>query len=334
MKTGSMRLGIVSFAHMHAHSYAACLNALPDVTLVGVHDADEPRGRQAAERYGTDFFEELEPLLNQSLDGVIVCTENIHHRAFVEACAERVKHILCEKPIATTLEDARAMMSACERHGVKLQIALPVRFAPPVQQLKTLLHKNALGTVFSASCTNHGRLPGGWFTDPKQAGGGAVMDHTVHVVDLLRWLFNTEVSEVYAEIGYGLLHPGLGTDDAGMLSFTLKNGTYGTLDTSWSRPPNHPIWGDVKLELTGEKGSAHLDVFRQHLTLTSTKEGTQYLGWGSNPDMGLVQDFLTMIGTGGEPSITGEDGLRALEVTLAAYHSAETGEVVQLEYER
>ena len=329
-----MRLGIVSFAHMHAHSYAACLNDLPNVTLVGVHDADTPRGKQAAERYGTRFFGGLEALLDENLDGVIVCTENVHHRAFVEACAERVKHVLCEKPIATTLEDARAMIATCEQHGAKLQIALPVRFAPPVQQLKKLLDENALGTVYSASCTNHGRMPGGWFTDPKQAGGGAVMDHTVHVVDLLRWLFDTEVTEIYADIGYGLLHPGLGTDDAGMLSFTLENGTYGTLDTSWSRPANYPIWGDVRLELTGEKGSAHLDVFRQHLTLTSVKDGTQYLGWGSNPDRGLVQDFLNMIRTDGEPSITGEDGLRALEVTLAAYRSAEAGEVVRLENKR
>ena len=329
-----MRIGIVSFAHMHAHSYAACLNALPEVELVGVHDADEPRGQQAAERYETHFFETLETLLAENLDGVIVCTENIHHRTTVEACAEQVEYILCEKPIATTLEDARAMIAACEQHGTKLQLALPVRFAPPVQQLKALLDEGALGTIFSASCTNHGRLPGGWFTDPKQAGGGAVMDHTVHVVDLLRWLWNTEVTEVYAEIEHGLLHPGLGTDDAGMLSFALENGTYGTLDTSWSRPPNYPIWGDVKLELTGEKGSAHLDVFRQYLTLTGTKEGTQFVDWGSSPDRGLVKDFLAMIRTGGEPSITGEDGLRALEVTLAAYRSAETGEPVKLEYER
>ena len=326
-----MRVGIVSFAHMHAHSYAACLNALDKVTLVGIQDADEPRGQQAAERYGTKFYGTLQALLDENLDGVIVCNENVHHRATVEACAKRVKHILCEKPIATTVEDARAMLAACEQHDAKLQIALPVRFAPPVQQLKTLLDEGKLGTLFSASCTNHGRMPGGWFTDPKLAGGGAVMDHTVHVVDLLRWLMHTEVTEVYAEIGYGLLHPGLAVDDAGLLSFTLANGVYGTLDTSWSRPANYPTWGDVKLELTGEKGSAHLDAFRQHLTLTGTKEGTQYLGWGSSPDMGLVKDFLKMIRTDGEPSISGEDGLKALEVTLAAYGSAKTGQPVRLE---
>ncbi len=71
-----------------------------------------------------------------------------------------------------------------------------------------------------------------------------MIDHTVHVIDLLRWFFDAEVSEVYAEIGVGLLHDGLDIDDAGMLSFTLSNGTYGTLDTSWSRPSAFPTRGD------------------------------------------------------------------------------------------
>ena len=67
-------------------------------------------------------------------------------------------------------------------------------------------------------------MPGGWFVDPALSGGGAVLDHTVHVIDVLRWLWGVEVTEIYAEIGDSLLHPGLGIDDAGLLSFTLSNG--------------------------------------------------------------------------------------------------------------
>ena len=321
---------MLSFAHMHAYSYAAALLKLPDVTLVGVYDADAARGQAAAERYGTGFFGEVDALLNSGLDGVVVCSENVHHRELVERAAEKVPYILCEKPLATTLEDAAAMIETCAEHGAKLQTAFPVRFAPPVQSLKKMLDENALGKIISAVCTNHGRMPGGWFVDKHLAGGGAVMDHTVHVADLLRWFWTTEISEVYAEIGHSLLHPDTDIDDAGLLSFTLANGVYGTLDTSWSRPENYPVWGDVKLELLGERGLVRVDVFRQHLTLTSLKNGTQYLGWGSDADFGLIEDFVATMRHDRAPSITGEDGLRALEVALAAYESAATGEVVEL----
>ncbi|CAA9224202.1 MAG: NADH-dependent dyhydrogenase, partial [uncultured Chloroflexia bacterium] len=141
----------------------------------------------------------------------------------------------------------------------------------------------------------------------------------------------TEVTEVYAEVGYDLLHPNLGIDDAGMLSFKLANGAYGTLDTSWSRPSAFPTWGDVTIEVLGERGIIRLDAFKQQLALYSNQEGkAQWVPWGSNMDLGLIRDFVDMIATGREPSITGHDGLKALEVALAAYRSAETGEVVPL----
>jgi predicted dehydrogenase len=325
------KIGLISFAHMHALSYVNALQAL-GVGVAGIYDEDEARGREMAERFGTRFFGELDALLAENLDGVIICSENVNHRPHVEATAERVPHILCEKPIATTVEDAQAMISACERAGSKLQIAFPVRFAPPVQKLKALLGAGSLGRLISTKCTNHGRLPGGWFVDKEKAGGGAVIDHTVHVIDVLRWALGAEVTEVYAEVGYGLLHDtDTPIDDAGMLSFSLDNGVYGTLDTSWSRPENYPIWGDVTLEILGERGLVRVDAFKQTLTLTSAPaQKSEWVSWGSDADQGLIQDFLEMIQTGREPSVTGADGLRALEVALAAYRSAGVQKPVSL----
>lgn len=323
------KIGLVSFAHMHALSYANALQTL-GVGVTGIYDENEARGTEMAARFGTRFFGELDALLAENLDGVIICSENINHRPHVEAAAGRVPYILCEKPIATRVEDAQAMIAACERAGSKLQIAFPVRFAPPVQKLKALLEAGSLGRLISATCTNHGRLPGGWFVDKEKAGGGAVIDHTVHVIDVLRWALGAEVTEVYAEVGYGLLHD-TDIDDAGMLLFSLDNGVYGTLDTSWSRPANYPIWGDVTLEILGERGLVRVDAFKQNLALTSAPaQKTEWVGWGSDADQGLIQDFLEMIGTGREPSITGTDGLRALEVALAAYRSAEARKPVSL----
>jgi predicted dehydrogenase len=327
----TLRIGVLSFAHMHAHSYAACLRQMPDIVLVGIADENHERGEREASAFDTRFFGSAEALLEEGLDGAIICSENAKHRPLTELAAPRVPAILCEKPIATTVRDAQAMIDVCAAYGTRLQIAFPVRFSPPVRELKALLDQQRLGRIYAVNATNHGKMPGGWFIDTALAGGGAVIDHTVHVIDLLRWFWNTEVTEVYAEVGYELLHPDLGCDDAGMLSFRLANGVYGTLDTSWSRPASYPTWGDVKIEVVGELGTARLDAFRQNLMLSSNETGTtQSLNWGSNMDLGLMRDFVDMIAAKRAPAITGTDGLRALEVALAAYRSAEQHEPVTL----
>ena len=321
-----VRLGFLSFAHMHAVSYARSSQAIPGVEITGIYDDNPVRGEEWAEKLQTRFFASAEALLAEELDGAIICAENVNHRPLVERCAGRVGAILCEKPIATTLADAQVMIDICAKTDTKLQIAFPVRFAPAIRSLKDQLDAGALGEIYSAKCTNHGSMPGGWFVDQTLAGGGAVIDHTVHVIDVLRWLWGAEVTEVYAEIGDSLLHPGLGIDDAGLLSFRLSNGVYGTLDTSWSRPPSYPTWGDVKIEVLGEKGLARVDAFSQRVAVSSDGAGkTQWAGWGSNSDAGLVADFVGMIREDRQPSITGRDGLKALEVALAAYESARTG---------
>jgi predicted dehydrogenase len=321
-----IRIGILSAAHSHAYSYADCLQTFAGVELAGIADEDATRGRAFAERFATRLFDSPEALLAEGLDGVIICAANRHHRPLTELAAQHTRHILCEKPIATTLADAEAMIAACAQTGAKLQIAFPVRFAPPVLRMRALLQSGALGQIYSLKTTNHGQMPGGWFVDRDLAGGGAVIDHTVHVIDLLRWFFDAEISEVYAEVGVGLLHNGIDIDDAGMLSFTLSNGTYGTLDTSWSRPSAFPTWGDVTIEVVAERGWARLDAFKQQFAVYSNRANkAQWVGWGGNMDLGLMRDFVAMIAEGRDPSISGQDGLRALQVALAAYQSAAAG---------
>ncbi len=326
-----MKIGMLSFAHMHAYSYATCLQTIPAVTLAGIYDEQPERRRKMGAQFNAPTFAEAQDLLALGLDGVIICAENANHRPLVELAAGQTGYILCEKPIATTMEDGQAMIDYCAAQKTRLQIAFPVRFSAPIQHLKTMLAEGSLGRIFSAKCTNHGRMPGGWFVDKALSGGGAVIDHTVHVIDLLRWFWQTEVIEVYAEVGNSLLHPNLGIDDAGMLSFKLANGIYGTLDSSWSRPKSYPTWGDVKIDLLGEQGRVQVDAFRQHLAVSSDIVGrTDWVSWGSNLDQGLINDFISMIQDNREPFITGQDGLKALEVALAAYQSAQTGKAVIL----
>ncbi|MFN8474561.1 MAG: Gfo/Idh/MocA family oxidoreductase [Anaerolineae bacterium] len=322
----TVRVGILGVAHVHTPSYVQQLMAHPNAAVVGLYDRDPALAAKAEAVWRIPAME-LEDLLGQNLDAVVICSENVFHRPLVEAATGRVSAILCEKPIATTMEDARAIIAAAEQGNSRLMIAFPVRYAPSVRQLKELLESGTLGAAHTVRATNHGSMPGGWFTDAALAGGGAVMDHTVHVMDLLRWLWpGVEVEEVYAEVGHALLHPDLGIDDVGLLSFRLTNGVIGTLDTSWSRPPTYPIWGDVTLEMAGDKGIVSVDVFSQNVLYAPTEGKSRWADFGVNLDAALIADFIDMVKSGRQPSITGWDGLKAMEVALAAYESARTGE--------
>ena len=272
-----IRIGMLSFAHMHADSYIHFLSQMEGVAVAGIYDDDYDRGGRFAAQYNVPYFRRVEGLLDQELDGVIICSENALHAPLVLQSAGRVKGILCEKPIATTLVDGQQMIDRCREAGTKLQIAFPMRYSPPVIELKKQLDEGVLGEIYSVKTTNHGSVPGRWFIDKKLAGGGAVLDHTVHVIDLLRWFWDTEIEEVYAEVGHELLHPGLGIDDAGLLSFRLANGVFGTLDTSWSRPESYPTWGDVKLDVLGENGLISVDAFDQNLQVSSDEAGKTLL---------------------------------------------------------
>ena len=322
----TLRIGILSFAHMHAASYAAALAAHSGADLVGIADADPERGRQQAEAFGTQFFDSESALLGQHLDGVIVTSENVHHRRLVElAAGAGVKAILCEKPLATTGEDAQAMIDVCRASGVKLATAFPCRYSPTYQRLREQVQSGAIGNVLALRGTNHGKMPGGWFVDTALSGGGAVIDHTVHVADLNRHLLGRDAVEVYAEIGHGFYHQPW--EDTGFLTINYDGGVFATLDTSWSRPASYPTWGDVTLQVLGTGGVLELDMFAQNLMLYGPAgQGASWVNWGSDTDSGLISDFLRL--TSGQPApllATGEDGLAALAVALAAYRSAELG---------
>lgn len=325
------RIGIMSFAHMHAHSYAASLKALPGVELAAAWDDDAKRGRAAAKKFGAPFIADRDAFFGAGLDGVIVTAENMKHRALVEAAAAAGLWILCEKPLAPSVEDAKAMVAACKKAKVGLGTAFPCRWAQPVAAAKARLDSGEFGEIRAVSCTNHGQSPGGWFADDALSGGGATMDHTVHVADLLRWMLGKEFTRVYCELGNQLHRDTLKTDDLGSLHLEMEGGVQVGHVASWSRPKSFHTWGDVTMEFIGENGVLWVDAFNQKITLFDDKAmRAGWVGWGDNPDTGLVADFVAAVRERRDPAVTGLDGLRATEVTAAAYRSFKTGKAVRI----
>ena len=149
------------------------------------------------------------------------------------------------------------------------------------------------------------------------------MDHTVHAADAIRWLLGDEFARVHAELGSFIY--GLDVEDVGVLTCDLAGGAFVSIDCSWSRPQTFPTWGGVTLHVVGEKATVDIDVFRQALTHYDDSAGrTRLLGWGDDLTGRMVGDFADAILAGRSVPIDGLDGLRALEVVIAAYRSAET----------
>lgn len=325
-----VNLGILSAAHGHANSYATQLHAMLNTTLVGLWDSDSARLTARSADYGCEAFTEI-PTLLERCDAVIVCAENIDHRALTLAATQAGKHVLCEKPLATTPDDARAMVDACAAANVQLMTAFPCRFSPAFHDLLAIIENGEIGDVLAVRGTNQGKCPGGWFINKTLSGGGTVMDHTVHVTDLLRTLLGSEVDSVFCEADNRLLHGDF--DDTGFVALNFENGVFGTLDASWSRPKIFPTWGNVTLSVTGTKGVVEMDMFGQESVLYSDKRGgISYQNWGSSTDYGLVKAFVDAVETGSPVPVTGIDGLRAVEVVEAAYASAESHQLVMVRH--
>lgn len=329
--TDPVRVGICSTAHLHAGAYAPAVQSLAGAELVGVADEDDERGREFARNHEVAYL--AADALLESVDAAVVCSTNAAHREWAERAADAGVDVLSEKPLAPTVEDARAAVAACESAGVHLGVAMPLRFSEPAREARTALEEGRLGALKAIVGTNRGQMPGGWFTDPDAAGGGAAMDHTVHVVDLVGWLTGERVAEVYAETGTRFYD--LPVEDVTVLSMTLSDGTHLSLDGSWSRPENFDFWGDATVSLVGTDATVDVDCFAQTLTHVDDREGSAGISsvyWGTDPNAGLVSDFVSAVRDDRPPETTGTEGVEAVAVVEAVYESAERGEPVDVEY--
>lgn len=329
-----MRIGILSFAHLHAEGFQAGLRSIPGVELVGFSHEVGEEGRRYAAQFDLRWFPRHRDLLAEGLDGVLVCSENSRHLELVQMAAEAGLPILCEKPIEATLEAARAIRSACQNNGVQFMTAFPMRFAPSTVALRKAIQGGQLGKIYGVNGVNHSEMPDHhrtWFADKALAGGGAAMDHIVHLADLLRWQFDAEVVEVYAELDNLFYPQQVDVDTAGLLLVKLSNGVQASIDCSWSRPKWYARWGHLKMEVVGERGLSVLDSFAQHVHLYS-RSSRPYSWAGFAPDSGraMLEEFIGSIREKRPPCVGWNDGYQALRVVAAAYESAASHQPVAL----
>lgn len=334
-----VRVGLMSFAHVHAARYATLLKNWPGVELlVADPDADgapagEIRGALLAEQLGVALVDSYDELFAWGPDAVVVCGETSRHRKLIEQAAANGAHVLCEKPLATNLADARAIIDVCAAAGVQLMTAYPVRFHPAFAELRASVRSGLLGRVLVATGTNNGQVPTNsrrWFADEKLAGGGALMDHTVHVADLLDDLLESPAVEVYAQVNRIIHADTVQVETGGLVVVTYRDGTVASIDCSWSAPASYPAWGGLTLAVEGESGSALFDAFADRLDVFDDSVGRlSWLDYGPDLDALMLAEFLRCIRTGEPCHPDGEVGYRTLEIVRCAYGSVRTGAPVR-----
>ena len=327
-----MRIGILGVAHVHSDQYVEHLrHAGADV--VGAYDADPDRGASWGKLHDVRYGGSLDALLAKELSGVVICSETSRHPELTVAAARAGLAILCEKPLATTEAGARMMVKACSEAGVPLMTAFPTRLHPAVREARRIVVAGGLGRLKALSGTNQSVMPmreRSWFADPAWGGGGAMMDHIVHLADLFCWMTNRRPLRVYGianRLVHALVVP---VETAGLVMLDFPDGVFGSIDCSWNRPLEYPTWGGMGFSVIGEEGTLTVDPFRQRLTAYGGGRQLEWIPWGVDTNQLLIEEFLQGIGDGRTPSITGTDGLVATLVALAALESAASGQPVTM----
>ena len=350
--TPPVRMGILSFAMYHANFWAQAIRESELATLAGIWDDDTRRGAEASRTYDASLRSDLDELLDDC-DAVCITSETARHADLVERAAAHGCHILCEKPIATTLEECDRIAAAVERAGVSFMQSYPKRFDLVNHELKRLVDEGTLGRITFMRVRHghlYGLLPGevhtGWPQDPALSGGGSLLDEGSHGADFIRWMLG-EPDAVMATVSHALL--GHAVEDFGLAVFLYDDGPVCELSSSVTFAA-----GDNSIEIFGSRGTAVLsgvdlasrdvteagflkvcilddkalqDPATRRWTVSETTPGfkTTPRFHQQNP-----LQFIEALVKGVSPPNTIEDGRRALQMILSAYESARSGKTVRI----
>jgi len=332
LKVGVIGAGKVA-ERMHLPGFAQARGCkVTAIADVNTKLADEIAGRFGiAEVYG-DWKKMLK---KADVDAVSVCTPNFLHCPMAVASSKAGKHVMVEKPIATSMQEVKRMVTAARKARRILMVEQPQRFKPAHNVMKALLAKNIVGKVHHViGRFGHGGPEGwapdsNWFFDPKRAFAGAMADLGIHLVDLMRHMVPTPITEVCGIVATVQRKGRTKVEDLGALTLRYKDGTIGQACASWCFKP-----GGMRIEVSGSKGVIVLD--HGKVIVSTVQKGK----WqpktvepkipAKNKDGSPWQYFVKCVKARRKPFIDGVEGGRSLEVLIAGFKSHKTGRHVKL----
>jgi predicted dehydrogenase len=330
-----IRWGIIGAGDIADRVMAPAMRLAPGHELVAVVRRDRAAAAAFAERHGARrAYDTVEALLRDGdVDAVYVATPVARHCPDTLAAAAHGKHVLCEKPLALSVEEGERMRSACERAAVQLMVCFYQRFNARHRQVRALLAAGAIGQVTAVRLNFSGRVvdrPGAWRQDPAQAGGGCYMDNASHCVDLLRFLFG-DVVAVSAFVD--TLAARYAVEDTATSLLRLANGAHAVVTSYWSSGDPDEERNSL-LEVLGTEGAIistplHDKFSRGRLTV-ATGAGERAYAFEESTHVAVLAEFAAALAERRLPAVTAADGIAAVRIVEAVYRSSHTGRVVHL----
>ncbi|MEE1617226.1 Gfo/Idh/MocA family protein [Brachybacterium sp. J153] len=326
-----VRIGLIGgggIAGAHLKGYAT----IPDrVKVTAIADAvAETVEKRVAETGATGYTDFRELVQDPNVDAVDICLPHHLHKDAIVAAAEAGKHILCEKPLCLTAEEAAAVRDAVQKAGVTLMCAHNQLFMPAVAKAKEVIDSGALGDVYEVRTTDSfyndfDPESMGWRGHSKTSGGGEYIDTGYHPTYLLMHLSGGRPSQVFAMMSTHRLDFMEGEDSAQVL-VRFDNGSVGQLVTSWAYDAAP---GTDRFSVVGNKGSLSSDGSTLRVKLRGQDEQV-YAHEPVDTFAAEIDDFVTCLETGRRPLNTEEEGIAVLGIILAAYESARTGKAADV----
>ena len=316
--------------------------------LVNVYDIDRDINNEVAKEFGVKASGSIDDLLKSDIDAVYVASPANLHIEHVAACAKAKKHVLCEKPLGLTVEEAESMIEVCKQEDVMLGTGLMMRFLAQHQEALKMIREGKLGNPVygraQLSCW-YPPIEGAWRQDPAAGGGGSLMDMGSHCIDLLEMFFG-KIKKVSCYIN-NTVHP-YESEDSAIVSLFFENGAMATVDAFFCIPDNS---SKNVLELYGSKGSilakgtigqgdrgemtAYLEGDDAGYDAAQSREVTDGLAIDPEPVntyLAEVMEFSAAILEKREPKNNEKQGLASQIILSACYESDKTGKTIDVDY--
>jgi len=323
--------GIIGLGRIAGAQIAPGIAASGNSTLVSVVSRDRARAEEFARVHGaaTALDDYAKMLADPAVDAVYIATPNALHADQVIAAARAGKHVLCDKPLAVTVDGARRCVEECRSAGVRLGITFQTRFHDGLADAMRLVRAGGIGKVIVAEVTMSGgrNLPRGWRTDPGLAGMGTINNIGVHAFDVLRYLLGSEVTEVVALTDS---EPGYRIDTTALMLLRFANGTIAYVNANQSTP--HARDDIVLYGSEGRVLASDLSRPGRDGTLSVIAPAGERLLPASSRDAyrRVIEAFAEAVSDDRDPSPSGADGLRSVELTTAIADAIRDRRVVSL----
>jgi len=309
-----MRVGVIGAGAM-GQNHIRIYSEMPGVELVGISDIAVNRVNELSKRYSTMGFTDYKDLLKQNLDAVsIVVPTTLHRKVAIDAINANA-NVLVEKPIADTLENARDIVSEAHKANLTLMVGHIERFNPAVRKMKEIIDSGELGKVVSISARRVGP------NNPRIRDVGVILDIGVHDIDVISYLYGSNVLEVYAIAGKEL-HP---HEDHASILLRFNDNNAGVVETNWLTPHK-----TRNFTVIGTEGVGYGDYMAQTVFIHDKDWIKEAKIEKKEPLKCELEGFISACKGRTEPLTTGEDGIHALEVALAAIMSYKTNSTIRI----